>query len=333
MRTREDLDEGQPTADLQTGARLNMRSIPLDRPAGVFAAVLTPFDEAGAPDSAALALHCRWLLSNGCDGLSVLGTTGEGNSLSVEERIALLERLVADGIPARVLLPGTGCCAVPDTVRLTDRAVRLGVAGVLMLPPFYYKDVSEDGLFAAFSEAVERVGDARLRIYLYHFPQLSGVPLTPPLIERLLARYPDSIAGLKDSSGDLANMANLAQRFPGFDVFSGSDELLLPLLRAGGVGAITAVANVAASTAAEVYAAWRVGDEVGAAQAQAKLTALREAFLAYPLSAALKEIIARHTGRARWRLLRPPLVPLFASDAEALAAALAELDFAPEAVP
>ena len=295
--------------------------------------MLTPFDDTGAPDSATLALHCRWLLANGCDGLSILGTTGEGNSLSVDERIALLERLVSDGIPAQVLLPGTGCCAVPDTVRLTDRAVQLGVAGVLMLPPFYYKNVSDDGLFGAFAEAIERVGDGRLRIYLYHFPQMTGVSFTPALIARLLARYPETIAGMKDSSGDLAGMTGAVVRFPGFDVFCGSDELLLPLLRAGGVGCITGVVNVAASLAAEVYAAWRRDDPASAERAQAKLTAVRREFLAYPLSAGLKEIIARHTGRSRWRLLRPPLVPMFESEAEALALALDALGFAPASVP
>ena len=310
-----------------------MQPLKLDRPAGVFAAVLTPFDRTGAPDSAMLALHCRWLLANGCDGLSILGTTGEGNSLSVDERIALLERLVSDGIPARVLLPGTGCCAVPDTVRLTERAVRLGVAGVLMLPPFYYKNVSDDGLFGAFAQVIERIGDGRLRVYLYHFPQMTGVPFTPALIERLLARYPQTIAGMKDSSGDLANMTGAAARFPGFDVFCGSDEALLPLLRAGGAGCITGVVNVAAVLAAEVYAAWRGDDPQSAERAQAKLTAVRERFLAYPLSAALKEIMARHTGRSSWRLLRPPLVPLSESEAEALALALDALGFAAAPLP
>ena len=310
-----------------------MDTLNLDRPAGIFAAVLTPFDESGAPDSAALALHCRWLLRNGCDGLSVLGTTGEGNSLSVEERLALLERLVSDGIPARVLLPGTGCCAIPDTVRLTKRAVQLGTPAVLMLPPFYYKNVSEDGLLAAYAEVLERVSDSRLRVYLYHFPQMSGVSVTPALIELLLTRYPDSVAGMKDSSGEFVNMAENAKRFPGFDVFSGSDELLLPLLRAGGAGCITAVANVAASVAAQVYAAWRTGDEAAAEQAQTRLTAIRKEFLPYPLSASLKEIVARNTGRARWRILRPPLVPLFTADAAALARALDDVGFAPASVP
>ena len=189
-------------------------AVDLDRPAGVYAAVLTPFDDSGAPDAGALALHCRWLLARGCDGLSVLGTTGEGNSLTVDERIALLERLTADGIPAQVLLPGTGCTAIPDTVRLTERAVQLGAPGVLMLPPFYYKSVSDDGLFAAFAEVIERVADSRLRIYLYNFPQMTGLSFSMALIERLLTDYPATIVGMKDSSGDFANMPAPPRRLP-----------------------------------------------------------------------------------------------------------------------
>jgi 4-hydroxy-tetrahydrodipicolinate synthase len=309
------------------------QAVDLDRAAGVFAAVLTPFDETGAPDAGALALHCRWLLARGCDGLSVLGTTGEGNSLTVDERIALLERLTADGIPAQVLLPGTGCTAVPDTVRLTERAVQLGAPGVLMLPPFYYKSVSDDGLFAAFAEVIERVGDGRLRIYLYNFPQMTGLSFGMALIERLLASYPAAIAGMKDSSGDFANMLRAAQGFAGFDVFTGSDEFLLPLLRGGGVGCITAVSNVAAPLAGQVYAAWRRGDGAAAETAQARLTAVRKVFATFPGVAALKETMASHTGRAGWRRLRPPLTTLSDDEADALTAALEALDFAPPSEP
>ena len=202
----------------------------------------------------------------------------KANSLSVDERIALLERLVSDGIPAQVLLPGTGCCAVPDTVRLTERAVQLGVAGVLMLPPFYYKNVSDDGLFGAFAEVIERVGDGRLRVYLYHFPQMTGVPFTPALIERLLARYPETIAGMKDSSGDLANMTGAAARFPGFDVFCGSDERCCRCCAPA-----APVASPASSTSRR---RWRprsmrhgaAAIRTSAEQAQAKLTAVRERF-------------------------------------------------------
>lgn len=305
------------------------QALDLDRPAGVYAAVLTPFDAAGAPDPAQLALHCRWLLNRGCNGLSVLGTTGEANSLSVDERIALLEELLARGIPAQTLLPGTGCCAIPDTVRLTARAVQLGAPGVLMLPPFYYKGVREDGLFAFFADVIEAVCDARLRIYLYHFPQMSGVPFTPTLIERLRSRYPQTIAGMKDSSGDLPNMLANAARFPGLDVFTGADEHLLALLQGGGAGCITGVCNVAAAEAARVFTRWRQGDTAAAADAQQRLSQIRSAFLAYPLSAALKEVLAQHTGQSQWRQIRPPLTALSTEEATTLANTLASLAFSP----
>ncbi len=308
-----------------------MQTLQLDRPAGVYAAVLTPFDDDGRPDSAALALHCRWLLANGCDGLSILGTTGEANSLNVDERLQLMEKLVEDGIPAQVLLPGTGCCAIPDTVRLSARALQLGTPGVLMLPPFYYKAVSDDGVFAAISDVIDQVGDSRLRIYLYHFPQMTAVPFSLALIERLRARWPENVVGMKDSSGDLAHMAGIAAEFPGFDVFTGSDELLLPLLRAGGAGCITGVCNIAAAFAAEVWSAWQREDRAAAETAQARLNAVRRVFLSWPLSAGLKETLAVCSGRDRWRRLRPPLLPLANDDAVSLQNALDQIGFVPAA--
>ncbi|MCH7487879.1 MAG: dihydrodipicolinate synthase family protein [Proteobacteria bacterium] len=298
---------------------------------GVFAAALTPLTADLSPDVARLAGHCRWLLDHGCDGLAVLGTTGEANSFSVDERLAILEGLAEAGIPGRALMPGTGCCAVPDTVRLTRRAVELGAAGVLVLPPFYYKNVSDDGLFAAYSEVIERVGDTRLKVYLYHFPQMSAVPIGYGLIERLLDRYPDTVAGMKDSSGDLDNMTGAARAFPGFAVFSGSEELFLPLLRAGGAGCITAVNNVASPLAARVYAGWREGNDIEADNGL--LVAVRQAIVRYPLSAALKEIMARLTGDGDWRRVRPPLRPMEDGDAEALAGALDDIGYTPPPPP
>ena len=300
----------------------------LPKPAsGVFAAALTPLTAELAPDIARLAGHCRWLLDHGCDGLAVLGTTGEANSFSVDERLAILDGLFEAGIPGHTLIPGTGCCAVPDTVSLTRRAVELGAAGVLVLPPFYYKNVGDDGLFAAYSEVIEGVGDVRLKVYLYHFPQMSAAPISYGLIERLLHRYPDTVAGMKDSSGDIDNMAGAASAFPGFSVFSGSDELMLPLLRAGGSGCITAVSNVASGLAARVYAGWRLGRDIEADNAL--LVAVRQAIARYPLSAALKEIMARLTGEVGWRRVRPPLVPMEDGDAEALTSALDDAGYAP----
>jgi len=247
---------------------------------GVFAAVLTRLGADGAPDSQATARHCRWLLANGCDGLSVLGTTGEANSLTVDERLALLDGLAEAGIPGETLMPGVGCCALPDTITLARRAVEHGAGGVLMLPPFYYKNVGDDGLFAAFSEVIEAVGDQRLRVYVYHFPQMSGVPLPESLISRLLTRYPGTVAGMKDSSGDLDNMVSVARAFPGFAVFSGSDELFWPLLQAGGAGCITAVSNVAAQQANMVWSAHGRGDVAAADLAHGKLSAVRRAIAA-----------------------------------------------------
>jgi 4-hydroxy-tetrahydrodipicolinate synthase len=292
---------------------------------GVLAAVLTPVKADLAPDPAAWIAHCRWLLAEGCDGLAVLGTTSEANSFSLSERLAMLDALGAAGIPGARLIPGTGCCAIPDTVALTRKAMELGAAGVLMLPPFYYKPVTDYGLFAAYAEVIERVGDKRLKVYLYHIPQNTGVPIAHGVIERLIAAYPDTVVGIKDSAGDFENMAAMCRRFPGFRVFSGSDAFLLPLLRAGGAGAITACNNVAASVSARVHAEWRT--ERGAA-AQAELGAIRAVIQSFPLIAALKEIVARASGDAGWRRQRPPLEPLANAQADALMAKLASAGFA-----
>lgn len=272
-------------------------------------------------------------MNHGCDGLVVLGTTGEANAFTLAERIALLEALAGAGVPAAALMPGTGCCALGDTVALCRTALGLGAPGVLVLPPFYYKNVSDDGLFAAYADIVEQVADPRLRIYLYHFPQMSGVAIGPALIERLLKAYPGSFAGMKDSSGDGEAMVRNARAFPGFAVFSGSDEFLLPVLRAGGAGCITAVANVAAFLAAEALAAFRRGDDDAAERAQARLNRVRQAITAYPLTAALKEIMAARTGDDGWRRVRPPLMPLRPDEAAALRGTLARERFEPPEPP
>ncbi len=294
---------------------------------GVLAAVLTPLDEALEADLPTYLDHCRRLLRQGCDGLAVLGTTGEANSFGLGERLRILDALAEGGIAPRRLIPGTGCCAIPDTVALTRRCVEMGTAGVLMLPPFYYKPVSDDGLFAAYSEVIQRVGDARLRIYLYHIPQNTGVTLTLNLIEKLVAAYPDTVVGIKDSAGDFANMAAVCKAVPGFRVFSGSDTCRLPLLRAGGAGAITACNNVASALSARIFAQ----REVAAADTlQDELSAVREAIQRAPLIPALKEIMASATGHGEWRRLRPPLTPLATDQAAALFERLDALGFSLE---
>src|SRR5262245_1716174 len=181
-----------------------MIASPSQRIRGVLAPVVTPFKADLSPDRERFIRHCRWLLSQNC-GLAPFGTTSEANSMSTDERISLLDALVAAGIDPSRMMPGTGCCSITEKVVLTVHAVKHGFVGVLMLPPFYYKQVSEEGLYCYFSEVVQRVGDARLRIYLYHIPPVAVIGITPKLVERLLKAYPNVIAGMKDSSGDWNN--------------------------------------------------------------------------------------------------------------------------------
>jgi 4-hydroxy-tetrahydrodipicolinate synthase len=291
---------------------------------GVNAAVLTPMGADLAPDVGLMAAHCRWLLGNGCDGLGILGTTGEATSFSVAERIAVMEGLVAAGIPAAKLMPGTGCAALTDSVELTKAARRLGCPGVLMLPPFYYKNPTDDGLFAWFSEVIGRVGGG-VAVYLYHFPQQSAVPFSLDLIGRLLKAFPGVVKGVKDSSGDYANMKAMIDAFgaEGFEVYSGSDEFLSRILHDGGAGSITAAANVNCGAGGAVVRAFRSGDRAAEEAAQAVLTATRKVATSVPLIAGLREIVARQTGNPAWRRIRPPNMPL---KAEQVAPYLAAFD-------
>jgi 4-hydroxy-tetrahydrodipicolinate synthase len=275
---------------------------------GVNAAVLTPLHADLSIDLERMAAHCRWLLANGCNGLAVLGTTGEANSFGVSERMALLEGLIERGIPAGVLLPGTGTTAIPDTVLLTRHAARLGCRGALLLPPFFYKNPSEDGLVAYFSEVANRAGDG-IGLYLYHFPAQSAVPVTLGLLARLLRDFPGRFRGVKDSSGDFANTSAYVREFAadGFEVYCGDDGALQALLRAGGAGCITAASNVGSAVSAVVYENW---DNDAGAAAQVTLAAIRKAVTSAPLIPALRALVAHHRGDAAWNLPRPPHLPL-----------------------
>jgi 4-hydroxy-tetrahydrodipicolinate synthase len=276
-------------------------------PKGILAAVLTPMDRDLHPDHAAFAAHCQRLLGAGCHGLSVFGTTGEANSLSVDERLAALEALLESGVPAGALLPGTGSCAVTDTVRLSRVALEAGTSGVLVLPPFYYKNVGDEGLFRYFAEVVERVGDDRLRLYLYHIPQMTNVDLGLPLISRLIEAYPGVISGTKDSSADRERITTLCGEFPGFSVLAGTETLLLETLRSGGEGCISATVNVTSRLARLVYDAHASGRDDEAEALQGHLSRLRRSIEAYPVIPALKVLMAELTGDGAWRNLRPPL--------------------------
>ncbi|MDR2696320.1 MAG: dihydrodipicolinate synthase family protein [Deltaproteobacteria bacterium] len=292
---------------------------------GVLSPVLTPFTNDLEPDAGRFAQHCRWLSDSGV-GLAIFGTNSEGNSLSVTERLNLLDALLDAGIDPAQLMPGAGCCALPDTVALTRRAVAAGCAGVLMLPPFYYKSLSDDGLFRSYSEVIQRVGDGRLRVYLYHIPPVAQVPLGLDLIARLLKEYPGTIAGIKDSSGDWNNTDALLRSFQSdaFDVFCGSEVFLLQTLRGGGAGCITATGNVNPAAIADLYATWK---QPGADEKQAELTAMRRAFEIMPMIPAMKAAIAWQRNDEQWCNVRPPLMNAPADKAARLRETLAGRGF------
>jgi 4-hydroxy-tetrahydrodipicolinate synthase len=275
---------------------------------GVNAAVLTAMRDDLSVDLDRMAAHCHWLLGNGCDGLAVMGTTGEANSLGISERIAMLEGLVARGVPGAQMLPGTGTTAITDTVLLTQKAREVGCRGALLLPPFYYKNPSDDGLLAYFSEVFERVGGG-ISLYLYNFPQQSAIPFSVDLFARLLHKYPTAFKGVKDSSGNFENGKAYVEAFArdGFEVYAGDDTLMLPLLRLGGAGCITAAGNMNSAAAAKVYANW---DKPAAEAAALTLAATRKAAISVPLIPGLKALKARQTGDAGWLNIRPPHLTL-----------------------
>jgi 4-hydroxy-tetrahydrodipicolinate synthase len=278
---------------------------------GVLSPVITPFKRDLSPDADRFVKHCKWLMKSGCAGLAVFGTNSEANSMAVDEKLELLEALIKGGVPAASLMPGTGHCALTDSVKMTREAVRMGCGGVLMLPPFYYKGVSDEGLFRNFAEIIERVGDERLRLYLYHIPPVANVGITLKLIEMLLAKYPRIVAGAKDSSGDWANTKAMLDQFKdaGFDVFPGSEVFLLDGLRAGGKGCITATGNVNPGPISEVYKNWNTGR---ADALQAGINTTRKIMQKVPMIPALKAVTAHFSNDPAWKTVRPPLTELSA---------------------
>ncbi len=302
-----------------------------DRIRGVLAPVLTPFKTNLQPDVQRFITHCQWLIGQGV-GLAIFGTNSEAASLSVDERIALTDAALAAGVPAARMMPGTGGCSITDAVRLTQHAVANGAAGALMLPPFYFKGVSDEGLFAYYSEVIEQVGSDRLKVYLYHIPQFTQVPITLNLIEMLRRRYPATVVGAKDSSGDWANTKAMIDNYAkdGFDVFPASESTLSAALPIGAAGCISATVNMNPAGIHAVYQGWNT-PQGAALQAQADV--VRKIFQAVPMIPAMKRVVADASGDPEWRVVRPPLVALDDSMARGLRASLEGAGFAMHGYP
>jgi 4-hydroxy-tetrahydrodipicolinate synthase len=280
---------------------------------GVIAAIATPVEENGAPDLKRAIELARYLLDNGCDALNVLGTTGEATSFARDERMAVMSAYKAAGLPLDRLMVGTGAAAVADAVALTRHAAELGFAGALVLPPFYYKGVPDDGLVAYIDTLVTATAARPIPVYLYHFPAMSGLPWHVNLIKRLLESYPARIVGLKDSSGDMAYARSAAAIAPGFAVFPSTEAALIEARGGTFAGCISATANVNADLCAR---AWRAGD----AAALDAAVAIRKLFDGKPLVSGVKALLAHIHGDPALARVKPPLAPFSAADRAAVCA-------------
>jgi 4-hydroxy-tetrahydrodipicolinate synthase len=275
---------------------------------GVIAAIATPVQEDGAPDLTRAVKLARFLLENGCDGLNVLGTTGEATSFSVAERLSVMNAYKENGLPLESLLVGTGAAATSDAIALTKAAQEFGFGGALVLPPFYYKGVPDDGL-VAYVDALVRA--TRIPIYLYNYPAMSGIQWHVALLERLLKTYPSRIAGLKDSSGDMTYARAAAALGSSFAVFPSTEAALLEARRGDFAGCISATANLNADLCAH---AWRDGD----ADALEAAVAIRKLFEGKPLVAGVKALLAHIHGDPALTRMKPPLASFSAADRAAV---------------
>jgi len=284
---------------------------------GVYTASLTPLTASFEPNIPALVRHAQWLLESGSDGVALLGSTGEANSLTLEQRLSIIEQTARELPPDRLML-GTGSCALQDSVRLTKASVDAGVFSVLVIPPFYYKPQSDESVLRFYSELISSVDEPRLRIIFYNFPKLSGYNFSVKILQELKQRFGDIAAGIKDSSGEWKNMLGIVQNIPDFMVYTGTETLLLDILKKGGAGCITATANLIAPECQRVYQAWKNNKQKVAEQAQMNLTDLRKSLENYPLVSELKSLFAAHTNAEEWENMLPPFAPILDKQVEEL---------------
>lgn len=290
---------------------------------GVIAPNLTPFNDDLSIAEDLYISHAKRLLDDGCVALAPFGTTGEALSVGIDERIGVLQALTSAGVDPAKLIPGTGLTSLADTARLSRACVEMGCAGVMVLPPFYFKDVPEDGLYAYFEQLIASINNDALKIYLYHIPQVAGVGLPISLVRRLRADFPDQIVGIKDSSGVWDNTAELL-RIDGLTVYPGAELPLIEALEMGAPGCITATANLNATGIAEVIRTWDGGDKAGAAAMHEEVKKLRLTVQGYAPIPAQKRLLSLWSGEARWANLRPPLLSMSEARGRELAEILAK---------
>ena len=272
---------------------------------GIYAASLTPFTSSYEPEIPMLISHVQWLLGNGADGVALLGSTGEANSMTLKQRQSIIEQS-ARKLPVDQLLIGTGSCALKDAIKLTKVSIDEGIYAVLVLPPFYYKPLNDESVIRFYSELIGAVKDSKLRIIFYNFPKFTGYNFDHNVIGKMKQRFGEIAAGIKDSSGNWDNMESVAQNVSDFKVYSGTETYLLETLLNGGAGCITATANLIATECQQVFQDWKNDQLEDAMQKQKQLTSLRKAFECYPFVSELKSIFADHKDLNEWRHVMPP---------------------------
>lgn len=291
----------------------------------VFSPVLTPIQADLGPDVARLLKQCQWLDKNGV-GQAIFGTNSEANSFSAGQKMRTLEELIVGGLNPRHLMPGTGACSIDETVAMTKVAVNAGCAGVLMLSPFYYKDVSDEGIYRFYANVIEKVASSHLKIYVYNIPPVTKITLSLSLLERLVKDFPSTVVGIKDSSGDWAYTESVIQSLAGggFQVYAGSETFLMRTLRAGGMGCISATANVNPKAISDLAMHWQ---DAAADERQAQLDIVRSAFAKYPMIPAMKTAVAHFSKDSHWESVLPPLIGLQAEQKVSLLSDLEKIQF------
>ena len=276
---------------------------------GLIAPILSPFNDDLSFNKSLYSELAKELINNGCAGLAPFGTTGEALSLTVSERMSALEELIKSGINPKMIIPGTGLCNLEDTKVLSKHAVDLGCAGVMTLPPFYFKGLGDKGYFEYFERLIANINNNELKIYLYHIPQVSGVGLSIDLVTKLRTAYPENVVGIKDSSGDWENTKKLLQ-IDGLIVYPGAELSVLESIRLGGPGCISATANINSAEISKLIDLCHGGEWEAAGSAQKNVNAVRMLFQDYAPIPAQKALVAKRNNEPRWNNLRPPLIAL-----------------------
>lgn len=275
---------------------------------GVFSAALTPINDDYSINLISYLAHCKWLLKQNLTGLGIFGTTGEANCFNIDEKIEALDFLIDNNIEPNLLLPGTGQCSIIDTVKFTKRCSTLKVKAVLVLPPFFYKDVSEEGVIEYYKRVIEEVGDNDLQYILYNIPQTSGVEITFDIIEKLIKLYPNNVIGMKDSSGNLDNMLKITKFFNEFSLFSGSDSLALKVTKHGGAGAITATTNISGKLLSFIINNFKKESEIhNFHELQLLQEKIRQTLFTHEPVSALKAFMSIKFNKSEWNRVSPPL--------------------------